>query len=358
MEHWGAHAGPVARLHVAAAGRACRVAPAAALAPCVPRDHPAEGADVTVVGVHLSAVHSAWTERRRGLELRALLADPASARARLSRAGRRLQHARAGRDARPPQAAAAAAALRLAERRPDPLADDPGRPRRRLRRRVPPSPSAEPGYTFPTWDPHLRLDYLFVPAGDIAASPMLGRRARGRREPRRITCRCSWSSRASFRLPASSCPLPAFRGSACKVHGATFRVQRSAFRAWSGSQEQITPALPLSDPLDRMHQHEDVEREIVADRPAHEELHRQREYDNQASREARGEKESERHRQDVRDRVDHAVAEVVERDRGFAVAVDDDRACSRGSPSRPRWSPRSAGACRAASAAPTSHSAP
>ena len=29
-------------------------------------------------------------------------------------------------------------------------------------------PKNEPGYTFPTWDPHLRLDYLFVPAGDIA----------------------------------------------------------------------------------------------------------------------------------------------------------------------------------------------
>jgi endonuclease/exonuclease/phosphatase family metal-dependent hydrolase len=23
----------------------------------------------------------------------------------------------------------------------------------------------EPGYTFPTWGPHVRLDYLFVPAG-------------------------------------------------------------------------------------------------------------------------------------------------------------------------------------------------
>jgi exodeoxyribonuclease-3 len=27
---------------------------------------------------------------------------------------------------------------------------------------------SEPGYTFPTWDPHLRLDYLFVPTGDLA----------------------------------------------------------------------------------------------------------------------------------------------------------------------------------------------
>jgi exodeoxyribonuclease-3 len=26
----------------------------------------------------------------------------------------------------------------------------------------------EAGFTFPTWDPHLRLDYLFVPQPDIA----------------------------------------------------------------------------------------------------------------------------------------------------------------------------------------------
>ena len=24
----------------------------------------------------------------------------------------------------------------------------------------------EPGYTFPTWDPHVRLDYVFVPERD------------------------------------------------------------------------------------------------------------------------------------------------------------------------------------------------
>ena len=117
-----------------------------------------------IFGVHLSAVHAAWTERRRVYELRALLAT-------------------------------------LARRQPGPhaLAGDfntlaPGEildvrklPRRlkalvwlsggRIRWRtiatileegyVDAFRAREPdlvGSTFPTWDPHIRLDYLFVPA--------------------------------------------------------------------------------------------------------------------------------------------------------------------------------------------------
>ena len=116
-----------------------------------------------IFGVHLSAVHAAWTERRRVFELRALLAViarhqpgphalvgdfntlapgelldirklPARLRAMVWLSGGAIRWRtiatilEAGyRDA-------------FRERHPD-----------------------EVGSTFPTWDPHIRLDYLFVP---------------------------------------------------------------------------------------------------------------------------------------------------------------------------------------------------
>ena len=69
------------------------------------------GCDVRIFGVHLSAVHAAWTEARRVRELRSLLAAIARSRGVASCAGRRLQHAGARRAARSSPAAAAAALL-------------------------------------------------------------------------------------------------------------------------------------------------------------------------------------------------------------------------------------------------------
>ena len=103
--------------------------------------HPA-GLGFPIFGVHLSAVHAAWTERRRVMELGSLLRTIKGARPRLPPAGRRLQHARARRRLRRPQAADPAARAGLAERRAHPLADDSGHPQRRLRGRV---PHAAPG---------------------------------------------------------------------------------------------------------------------------------------------------------------------------------------------------------------------
>jgi endonuclease/exonuclease/phosphatase family metal-dependent hydrolase len=122
------------------------------------------GADMTVVGVHLSAVHSAWTERRRGLELRALLQT--------------LRRREPGFHALVGDFNTLAPGEKL----------DMGKLPPRLRpfvwlsggrirwRTIQAALDAgyidgfrqhqatDPGYTFPTWDPHLRLDYLFVPA--------------------------------------------------------------------------------------------------------------------------------------------------------------------------------------------------
>ncbi len=123
---------------------------------------PREG--LTVIGVHLSAVHSNWTELRRVREVRGLLAM-ATADARechvvvgdfntlapgetldLTRLPARLRAVTllSGRSIRWKTVALMLEAgyidaYRLLE--PDGL-----------------------GYTFPTWDPHLRLDYAFMPA--------------------------------------------------------------------------------------------------------------------------------------------------------------------------------------------------
>jgi endonuclease/exonuclease/phosphatase family metal-dependent hydrolase len=130
-----------------------------------------EGDLVRVFGVHLSAVHSAWTERRRVRELRALLKSierhqagfhvltgdfntlapgelldirqlPHRLRALVWLSGGRIrwQTIRVVLDAR--------------------YAD--------VFRSLHPD---DPGLTFPTWNPHVRLDYFFVPAGALARAP-------------------------------------------------------------------------------------------------------------------------------------------------------------------------------------------
>jgi exodeoxyribonuclease-3 len=123
---------------------------------------PAE-ADVRVFGVHLSAVHAAWTERRRGIELQSLLRSVAQHHG---------FHVLAGD---------------FNTLAPGELLDVRALPRR-LRALVWLSGGrikwrtiqmvldagyadayrfhhpADVGYTFPTWSPHVRLDYVFVPA--------------------------------------------------------------------------------------------------------------------------------------------------------------------------------------------------
>jgi exodeoxyribonuclease-3 len=122
-----------------------------------------EGLGLTVYGVHLSAVHSRWTERRRSRELRALLAWvgaraddfhvvvgdfntlapgevldarrlPARLRAFMWLSGGRVRYE--------------TIQIMLAAGYADGF--------RRLH-------ADERGYTFPTWDPHVRLDYVFLP---------------------------------------------------------------------------------------------------------------------------------------------------------------------------------------------------
>lgn len=122
------------------------------------------GSEVRIFGLHLSAVHAAWTERRRTEELRALLKTIA-----------RHQHG-----------------FHVLTGDFNTLAPGDVLDIRKLPRRLRAlvwlsggevrwrtiqivldagyvdayrsTHPAVPGFTFPTWDPHVRLDYLFLPS--------------------------------------------------------------------------------------------------------------------------------------------------------------------------------------------------
>jgi exodeoxyribonuclease-3 len=125
------------------------------------------GSDWRVFGVHLSAVHAAWTERRRVYELRALLAA-------------------IGREQPGPHALVgdfntlAPGELLDFRKLPARLRAlvwlSGGRIRWRTIQTVLDAGYVDAfrhlypdlvGNTFPTWDPHVRLDYLFAPGGFI-----------------------------------------------------------------------------------------------------------------------------------------------------------------------------------------------
>jgi exodeoxyribonuclease-3 len=117
-----------------------------------------------VFGVHLSAVHAAWTERRRTYELRALL-------------GAVKRHAEGPHALIGDFNTLAPGELLDVRKLPARLRAlvwlSGGRVRWRTIQGVLDAGYADAyrhlhpdrvGSTFPTWDPHIRLDYLFVPA--------------------------------------------------------------------------------------------------------------------------------------------------------------------------------------------------
>ena len=121
-----------------------------------------------VFGVHLSAVHSNWTEWRRVKEVHGLLAMATAD-------GEDVQVLTGDFNTLAPGEALDLARLPPRLRAvtwltgtPHPLEDRGADARGRLRRRVPGRRARRPGYTFPTWDPHLRLDYAFMPARHVA----------------------------------------------------------------------------------------------------------------------------------------------------------------------------------------------
>jgi endonuclease/exonuclease/phosphatase family metal-dependent hydrolase len=124
-----------------------------------------EGDWVRVFGVHLSAVHAAWTERRRIVELRALL-----------KSIERHQdgfHVLAG-DFNTLAPGELLDIRKLPHRLRALVWMSGGRIRWQTIRIVLEARYVDvfrmlhrdtPGLTFPTWDPHVRLDYFFLPEG-------------------------------------------------------------------------------------------------------------------------------------------------------------------------------------------------
>jgi endonuclease/exonuclease/phosphatase family metal-dependent hydrolase len=166
MQAWGARAGqslafmsraPVARFD----WRKPRVSRHAFLE-IVP-----DGIQCRIFGLHLSAVHAAWTERRRVFELRALLAAIA-------------QHERGFHVLAGDFNTLAPGELLDIRKLPHRLRAlvwlSGGRVRFRTIQEVINAGYVDayrsrhsdvPGYTFPTWNPHVRLDYVFVPSGSL-----------------------------------------------------------------------------------------------------------------------------------------------------------------------------------------------
>ena len=127
-----------------------------------------EGILMRVFGVHLAAVHAAWTERRRMWELRSLLAS-----IRVHQAG---FHLLAGDfNTLAPGELLDIRALPFALRTLVWLSG--GAVRWRTIRAILDAGYADTfrvlhpgdsGLTFPVWNPHVRLDYVFVPASTTA----------------------------------------------------------------------------------------------------------------------------------------------------------------------------------------------
>ena len=119
---------------------------------------------VRVFGVHLSAVHAAWTERRRVMEIRALLRSIAQHQDGF--------HVLAG-DFNTLAPGETLDVRRLPVRLRPFVWMSGGRIRWRTVQVVLDSGYVDayrvqhalaPGHTFPSWDPHARLDYVFTPA--------------------------------------------------------------------------------------------------------------------------------------------------------------------------------------------------
>ena len=123
------------------------------------------GERLRVFGVHLSAVHAAWTEQRRVYELRALLRSVARHQQGF--------HVLAG-DFNTLAPGESLETNRLPFRLRPLIWSSGGRIRWRTIQTVLDAGYTDayrakhadrPGWTMPAWDPHVRLDYVFVPRG-------------------------------------------------------------------------------------------------------------------------------------------------------------------------------------------------
>jgi endonuclease/exonuclease/phosphatase family metal-dependent hydrolase len=126
-----------------------------------------EGTDFRIFGLHLSAVHAAWTERRRMFELGSLMAA--------IKAHQHGAHMLVG-DFNTLAPGEGLDVKLLPNRLKALVWLSGGQIRFRTIQRILDAgyvdcyrklQPTDPGYTFPTWGPHLRLDFAFVPAAHM-----------------------------------------------------------------------------------------------------------------------------------------------------------------------------------------------
>ena len=192
------------------------------------------GWQLPVVGVHLSAVHAAWTERRRGYELRALLQS--------IKAHEHGFHVLTG-DFNTLAPGELLDPRKLPHRLRALVWLSGGQVRWRTIQIVLDAGYSDifrtlhaddPGYSFPTWDPHVRLDFVFAP-----------------RRHHCLVTRCEVVTIPGAADASDHFPVAA-------------DIQLDALAA----------GLPGTDRLERVDEHQDVERQVVADRPRDEDLER------------------------------------------------------------------------------------
>ena len=190
------------------------------------------GWELPVVGVHLSAVHAAWTERRRGYELRALLQS--------IKAHEHGFHLLTG-DFNTLAPGELLELKKLPHRLRALVWLSGGRVRWRTIQMVLDAGYADvfralhpndPGFSFPTRDPHVRLDFVFTP----------------RRYHCRIT-RCDVVTTPEAVAASDHFPLVA-----------------------DVRMDVLSAGLPGTDGLEGVDQHHDVEQQVVPDCPGGEDL--------------------------------------------------------------------------------------
>jgi exodeoxyribonuclease-3 len=192
------------------------------------------GWELPVVGVHLSAVHAAWTERRRAYELRALLHS--------IKAHEHGLHVLTG-DFNTLAPGELLDVRRLPHRLRALVWLSGGRVRWRTIQMVLDAGYTDvfrtlhpndPGYSFPTRDPHVRLDFVFTPSRYCC----------------RIT-RCEVATIPEAVAASDHFPLVA-----------------------DVRMDVLSAGLPGADGVERIDQHEDVEQQVVPDRPGGEDFKR------------------------------------------------------------------------------------
>jgi hypothetical protein len=82
--------------------------------------------------------------------------------------------------------------------------------------------------------------------------------------------------------------------------------------------------LPRLDRIERMRQHDDIQRQIVPDHVPCPKLEKQPNDNRRPDRQPRGGEETDAHKNRIADGIQHTVAEIIRRDRRLAAAVDDE----------------------------------